>query len=231
MFDIIVTGLAAAVAVTAAPQGDRLKPLDQCFTIYRRGAEGDVPIGTTRQVIRAVRVEGKPAWDIVVHQRVPMAKFAMRDHFVLNRADLLPIAFDNRRSGVEHVTLRYAPGRITGTRTEAGAPVAIDVAASAPVWEGNLWGVTFGALPLAADKRFTLPFYQYDSGLGSFTLSVTASQSVDTPTGAVQAWVVAIEKNGKPSATALIAQDDGRELGSYGARGGTRLGGDCSGLD
>lgn len=223
--------MAAAMAVFAAPQGTRLKPVDQCFSIYRPGPDGDAIIGTTHQVVRAIRVAGKPAWDIVVHQSVPMAKFAMRDHFVLNRADLSPISFDNRRGAVEHVTLRYAPGRITGTKIDKGVGTPIDVAAPARIWDGNLWGITFGALPLAAGKSFTLPFYQYDSGLGVFTLTVTGSESVATPAGPVEAWTVAIVKDGKPSSTALIAKRDGRELGSRGARGGMKLGGDCSGLD
>ncbi len=240
MMDMLMMLAAAAAAVTA-PQGDRVKPIDHCFAIYRPGSPAGTQaagapseqtvIGATRQVIRAIRVGGRPAWDIVVHQRVPMANFAMRDHFVLNRDDLTPITFDNSRSGVEHVALRYTPGRIVGTKTDKAVVTPIDVAVADPIWEGNLWGVTFGALPLAMGKSFSLPFYQYDGGIGRFTLTVTGSQSVATPTGPVDAWTVAVLKDGKPSTTTLIAKRDARELGSFAARGGTKLGGDCTGLD
>jgi len=233
----MILGMMAAAAVTiapqGAPQGSRLVPGDQCFAITRHDAAsgGDVVIGATHQVIRRVRIGGRAAFDIVVNQSVPVAKFAMRDHFVLARADLTPIAFDSRRNGVDHVSLSYAPGRVTGRRVEKGATVPIDVAVPTPVWEGNLWGVTFGALPLGAGRSFVLPFYQYDSGIGHFDLTVTGSERVSTPTGAVDAWTVAIVKDGKPSGTALIAKLDGRELGLRSPRGGTRLGGDCKGLD
>ncbi len=233
----MIFGMMAAAAVTMAPQGSRLVPGDQCFAITRHDAASgdDVVIGATHQVIRRVRIGGRAAFDIVVNQSVPAAKFAMRDHFVLARADLTPIAFDSRRNGVDHVSLSYAPGRVTGRvtgrRVEKGATVPIDVAVPTPVWEGNLWGVTFGALPLAAGRSFVLPFYQYDSGIGRFDLAVTGSERVATPTGAVDAWTVAIVKDGRPSSTVLIAKLDGRELGLRSPRGGTRLGGDCKGLD
>ena len=233
----MILGMMAAAAVTMGPQGSpqgaRVVPGDQCFAITRPDAASgdDVVIGATHQVIRRVRIDSRAAFDIVVNQSVPAAKFAMRDHFVLARADLTPIAFDSRRNGVDHVSLSYAPGRVTGRRIEKGATVPIDVAVPTPVWEGNLWGVTFGALPLAAGRSFALPFYQYDSGIGRFDLAVTGSERVATPTGAVDAWTVAIVKDGKPGGTALIAKRDGRELGLRSPRGGTRLGGDCKGLD
>jgi hypothetical protein len=229
----MILGMMAAAAVTmapqGAPQGARVVPGDQCFAITRPDAAsgGDVVIGATHQVIRRVRIDGRAAFDIVVNQSVPAAQFAMRDHFVLTRADLTPIAFDSRRNGVDHVSLSYAPGRVTGRRIEKGATVPVDVAVPTPVWEGNLWGVTFGALPLAAGRSFVLPFYQYDSGIGHFDLTVTGGERVSTPTGAIDAWTVAIVKDGKPGGTALIAKRDGLRS----PRGGTRLGGDCKGLD
>ena len=63
--------LAAAAAAVTAPQGDRVKPVDQCFAIYRPGSPAGTQaagtssdqtvIGATRQVIRATRINGRPA--------------------------------------------------------------------------------------------------------------------------------------------------------------------------
>ncbi len=216
----------AAAPVVVKPDGRKLKPVDQCFVIARGGQA----MGLTRQTIKATTAGGKPAWDVVVHQRIGDGKFDMRDHFVLSRKDLLPISFDNRRNGEEHVRLRYASGRIMGTRTDKGIATPIDVAAPAPVWDGNLWGVTFGALPLRDGATFDLPYYQYDQGLAQFTLTVKGSEDVVTPAGTVSAWRVELPgRNGVT--TLLLAKRDGAELGTRSGPFTTTPGGDCSGID
>lgn len=222
---IAILALAADTAMRV-PDGRRVHPVTQCFTLVRNGQD----VGLTFQQIRETRANRKPAWDIVIHQRVGTV-FDMRDHFVVAKADLAPVAFDNRRSGEEHVRLAYAKGRITGTRTEKGAAVAVDLAAPGPVWEGNLWGTTFGALPLAAGGNYTLPFYQYDKGFGSFALKVTGEEKVATPAGPVAAWAVDITADGMRHITYLIGKADGAELGNRAPGFATRLGGDCTGLD
>lgn len=221
--------LIAAQTVSPAlvkPDGRKLKAVDQCFVIARGGQ----PMGLTHQTVKAVIANGKPAWDVVVHQRIGDGKFDMRDHFVLARTDLLPISFDNRRNGEEHVRLSYLKGRITGTRIDKGVAAPIDLAAPPPVWDGNLWGVTFGALPLKQGARFDLPYYQYDQGLAHFALTVKGSEDVVTPTGTVAAWQVELPgKNGVT--TLLLAKRDGAELGTRSGPFTTTLGGDCSAMD
>lgn len=181
--------LAAASAPAATPEGRRVALGEQCFTSTLNGRA----IGVTRQVTRAVRLNGRPVWDVVVHQSVPAQRFDMRDHFVLDRADLAPITLDNRRAGVEHVRLTYAKDRVTGTRTEKGVATPIDVATPGKVWNGNLYGVTFGALPLKRGANFRLPFYQYDKGVGRFVVRVTGSETVATPAGPVEAWALDVD--------------------------------------
>ncbi|OAN60091.1 DUF3108 domain-containing protein [Sphingomonas sp. TDK1] len=55
------------------------------------------------------------------------------------------------------------------------------MAISAPgaVWDGNLVGLAFAALPLAEGKTYELPFFQYDKGMGRFTLKVVGLAKVD----------------------------------------------------
>jgi hypothetical protein len=226
---MLFVALATVVAASAfaVPNGTRLRPIDQCFVIERKGQ----PIGLTRQVIRADKREGRRVWDVVVHQKAAAMHFDLRDHFVLARKDLRPIAFDSRKDGIEDVRLSYSATRVTGQKIGDKGPVAVDVPLKGPTWEGNLWGVTFGALPLRAGAKFSLPFYQYDQGLGRFTLSTTGAETVQTPSGPVEAWVVDAGIDPERRVTYLIDKRTGDELGTRAPGFGTRLGGDCSALD
>ena len=218
--------LASLLAIAALPDGGRLTAGTTCYAIMRDASV----IGATWQSVRPIEVAGEAAWDVVVHQRAGDA-FDLRDHFVLARKDLRPLAFDSRKLGKEHVTLRYANGRIAGSRVEKGVAVPVDLAAPNPVWEGNLWGLTFGALPLADGGEYSLPFYQYDKGFGTFTLKVTGSETVETSEGRVDAWTVDVGTGSDRRVTYLIGKVDGAELGTRAPGFATRLGGDCTGLE
>lgn len=209
MKTMVLLLLAGATSVVA-PDGRRVEAGERCYTLEMGGKA----IGTTRQTVRADRRGGRPIWDVVIHQRVPSRDFDMRDHFVLDGRDLRPIAFDNSRSGVEHVRLAYDGGRITGTKRGKDGAAAVAVAAAEPVWEGDLYGLVFGALPLRQGAEFQLPFYQYDKGLGRFALAVTGSETVQTPGGPVEAWTVDVDPGGGTKAIYLIAKSNGAELGS-----------------
>ena len=208
----------AAQAALPVVDGTRLQPGSVCYAIVR----GETVMGATLQTVKAITANGAPAWDVVVHQRVG-DKFDLRDHFVLRQKDLGPIAFDSRKSGVEHVRVAYKPGKLVTTRPGA-APVEIPL--TGPVWEGNLWGLTFAALPLAEGVHFELPFYQYDKGLGRFSLDVVGSEKV----GERDAWVVETSPGGERKIRYLIGKADNAELGYAGGGFTQRLGGDCTGI-
>lgn len=226
MIAMAMLGLAASTSMVK-PDGTKLRPITQCFAITKDGAV----VGATWQRVTAVRLGGRAMWDIVIHQKVAAFNFDMRDHFTVDRSDLRPVAFDSMKAGKPHIALTYAQDRVTGSRIEQDGTKPIDIGLEAPVWEGNLWGISFGALPLAAGARFELPFYQYDKGLGSFKLEVTGSEDVETPSGKVAAWTVKVGDDPAKSVTYLIAKKTGDELGTRAGAFGTRLGGDCSGLD
>lgn len=227
MIDVVLVMLAVAASDgLVKPDGSRLQPGDRCYVMELRGK----PVGVTRQMIRADRRDSKPVWDVVVHQRAPSMRFDLRDHFVLAKRYLTPLAFDNRKLGVEQVRLRYDGRHVSGVKVENGTTTPIDLTTPGLVWEGNLWGVTFGALPLKQGTTFTLPFYQYDKGIGRFTLTVTGSETVKTPDGSVDAWVVDAGIDSKRRSTYLIDKRDGWEVGTRAGPFTTRLGGDCTGL-
>ena len=217
----------AASADLVRPDGTKLRPVTQCFAILRDGKE----VGSTLQRVTALKVGGRAMWEIVIHQRVAAFNFDMRDHFVVDRRDLRPSWFDSTKSGKRHIALTYTDGSVTGTRTEADGDTPIRQAFAGPVWEGNLWGIAFGALPLQAGAKFELPNYQYDKGIGRFQLEVTGSEDVETPAGKVAAWTVRVGDDPAKAVTYLIDQKTGDELGTRAGPFATRLGGDCSGLD
>ena len=226
----------AASAVSpplAETDGRRLKPGQSCFVMERDGKV----FGETFQSIRAGRFEGRPIWDIVVHQRAPAMKFDMRDHFILARDSLAPIRFDSARGtnpadrGWHRVSLRYAPNRILGTRSTATRTAPIDVALDHRVAEGNLWGVTFASLDLKPGAEFRVPNWQYDNGFGEFIVRVVGSTPQATPTGPVEAWAIDAGTDRDQMTRYFIAKQDRRELGYRAGPMVQRLGGKCSDLN
>ena len=223
----------AATAAAAMPNldGRRLRAGTSCFTIERDGKA----LGETLQSVRRRTFEGRDAWDIVVHQRVG-TMFDMRDHFVLDRADLSPIAFDSRRGarvgdrGWHRVSLRYSPSRILGSKTDAMRTTVIDVPIDRKVVDGNLWGLTFAALPLRSGASFTIPNWQYDKGFGAFTVRVVGSEDQATPAGAVPAWVVEAGTDPAQMTRYFITKNQPAELGYRAGPMVQRLGGSCAGL-
>lgn len=226
-----LTVSAAAAPGTVAPRllGQRTWAGSACYTILR----GDKPVGTTSQTVTARTENGRRVWDVVVHQKVAAVGFDMRDHFVLDRNTLLPIRFDSAAGrdasarGYHRIELVYGNGRVRGTRETAEGKTPIDVALASPVWEGNLWGVTFAALPLRAGGTYSLPFWQYDKGMGAFTVRVVGEEKVSTPTGTVDAWVLEAGADPARLARYQIAKASRQELGYTTGPSGQRLGGTC----
>jgi hypothetical protein len=214
----------------AAPHGTDLALGDSCYTITT-GTDGkEQPIGYVFQSLTNDHLDGVDVLTVVVHQHLLTKKFDMRDRLVLRKADLTPLRLDTDRDGSPHVHLDYTLGRVTGWKMVAGAKQPIDVALDGKVWDGNLCGVTFAALPLKAGANFHLPVYQYDSGKGEFFVTVVGKQKVTTPTGAVEAWVTEVGLKSDERVKYLLGQKPRMELGYVAGPMSQHLGGDCGGL-
>lgn len=214
------------------PDGGRLAEGRTCYTLNMTRGEVTRPIGVTLQSVQRSTREGRAVLDIVVHQSINGGAFDMRDEFVLDAATLRPISLINRRKGEVHVRAAYGDDRITGERIgEDGTVTPIDVPLDGPVWDGNLFGLTFAALPLAEGAGFSLPWWQYDKGFGRFTVRVIGSETVETADGAVEAWVVEAASGEGPPIRYLISKRDHRELSYRAAQGSQTPGGDCSALE
>jgi len=226
---VLLVALLGSGAETPKMEGAQLRPGSSCYSIVA----GDKVIGTTWQTITASTAQNKPVWDVVVHQKLDGGKFDMRDHFVLDRTTLLPIRMDSKRGiersdrGWHRIDLSYARDRITGTQESASGSKAVDVPLTGPTWDGNLWGVTFAALPLRDGASFQLPFWQYDKGFGTFTVKVVGRQDVDTPAGRVGAWLLDAGPDAAHPYRYLISRRTRQELGYSGEGGSQRLTGTC----
>ena len=230
----LLIALAPALAQDpdAVPDGARLADSRACYTLNMTRDGVSRPIGVTWQTVERTERDGRPVLEVVVHQSINGGAFDMRDTFVVDAATLRPLALVNRRSGHDHVTLAYGADRITGQRVEAdGAVRPIDVPLEGPVWEGNLWGLTFAALPLAEGATFSLPYWQYDKGFGRFSVRVTGSETIEADGGPVEAWVVEAAPGDGPPIRYLIGKSDHREIGYSTGQGSQTPGGDCSALE
>lgn len=217
--------------VVVPPDSGRLAEGQACYTINMTRGEASRPIGVTWQSVRRSTRDGRPVLEVVVHQSVNGGAFDMRDEFVLDAADLRPISLVNRRHGQVHVRVDYGPDRITGERIGAdGAATPIEAPLDGPVWEGNLFGLTFAALPLAEGAQFSLPTWQYDKGFGRFSVRVVGTRTVETAAGPTEAWVVEKVEAEGPPLVYLIGKSDHREISYSAPQGSQTPGGDCSAL-
>ena len=227
---MLISLLALLSPQTPAPEGARLPDYDACYTISRTRDGVSQPIGVAWQTVQHGLRDGRPVVLVSVHQSIGNGAFDMRDDFVLDGSTLRPLSLVNRRNGEPHVELSYEEDRVRGTRTDEGRTSAIDVSLPSPVFEGNLYGVMFAALPLSDGTRFTLPYWQYDKGFGEFRLYVAGSETVETPDGPAEAWVVAASAEAGRELTYYIGKSDRRELGYRAPQGAQFLGGDCSAI-
>lgn len=224
MSPILLLALAAA---TPLPEGERVAEQDACFTIsmVRDGKSSDM--GQVRQTVRRVHADGKDQLHVLIHQQA--GSFDMRDSFVLDGKTMRPIHFENQRRGETHVVLDYRDDAIEGSKVEKdGSKSVVRVPLTQPVGEGNLFGVIFAGLPLQPKGVYRVPFYQYDKGLGEFSVRVKGSESVATPEGPVDAWVLEVGTDDLRRVEYLIARDNARELGYRSEGFAQKLGGDCS---
>lgn len=235
---ITATSALAALMLQALAQGGATHPLGArleegrtCYALQRRSGETMIPLGRTLQIVRRETVQGRAAVRVIVHQQAQGGAFDVRDEFVLQAADLRPIRYVSRRGDKIMVDVTYRSDTVTGYRlTKDGVRQPLSAPLDGPVWDGNLWGLVFAALPLAADSQISLPFWHYAKGFGHFALKVVGTETVTGPSGPLAAWLVEATDGTGPAVTYRIAKDRGLEL-SYTARGFAQVpGGSCEGL-
>jgi hypothetical protein len=224
------TGLLGQSAGQVVPNGKLLDLGRYCYTLTSSQDGTAKPIGVTFQSVSRKQIQGVDALAIVVHQHTFDGKFDMRDSFLLRRDDLRPIRLDTGRNGLPHVHLDYRDRHISGWKMVGTTKMPIDVALSGPVWDGNLWGETFAALPLNAGSSFTLPTYQYDSGFGMFFVDVLDQHQESVPSGSVQAWRIKVGPSRSEQVDYIVSTHPGLEIGYTAGPSSQHLGGNCGGV-
>ena len=227
---LVISTITSAQNPSQTPDGTLLKLGDYCYTITADHDGATEPIGLTFQTIHRQQVDGVDALAIVVHQHLSSGKFDMRDSFLLRRSDLRPIRLDNERNGLPHVHLDYTADHVSGWKMVDGKKQPIDIGFAGPVWDGNLWGETFAALPLEVGKEYQLPVYQYDSGKGFFFVNAVGRKKLDTPVGAFDAWVLRAGLKKDEQADYYVGSGERLELGYAAGPSSQHLGGDCGAL-
>jgi len=213
------------------PDGKRLALGQYCYTMSTTKNGTSTPVGVTFQSIAREQANGVDALAVVVHQHMFDGKFDLRDSFLLRHDNMRPIRLDTDRDGKPHVHLEYSNRHISGWKLQGGAKQPIEVELSAPVWDGNLWGLTFAALPLTTGTHLTLPTYQYDSGFGSFYVDVVDQHQESTPAGMVQAWRIQAGIERSEMVDYTVSTKPGLEIAYHAGPYTQRLGGDCSQIE
>lgn len=232
MIEVLLAAVMAGAISAPQMQGNRLQPGTTCYGIFA----GSEQIGSTLQIVKRSSEGSRPTWDIVIHQKAVGPKFGrfdMRDHFVVDRSTLLPLRMESKSGdegvdrGWHRVELTYGPNAVRGTKRNSSGSEAINVSLSGPVWDGNLWGIMFAALPLRKGRNFVVPFWQYDKGFGTFNVRTIGSDDAVTPSGKVSAWVVEAGTGPGPASRYTIRKGPRLELGYERGGMGQRLGGSC----
>jgi hypothetical protein len=210
-------------AILSTPNGKLIKNETTCYTTTVQKAEKSEIVGYTLQAIERSKVGDREVFKILIHQRMFGGKFDMRDSFIVDAQDLRAIEFMNERQGKQQVRLSYGNDKIRGTRMKAdGATEAIEIAIPGPIWDANLWGLTFAALPLETGAQLSLPTFHYDKGRGEFNINVKGLEA--------DIWQLEVGAEGQPKAHYQIGQSPRRELGVKAGPYTSFIGGDCTGL-
>ena len=207
-----------------APNGSLIQNGSTCYTTSIQKADKLDVLGITWQSIQRAKLGERDVIKVVIHQWMAGGKLDMRDSFVLDAKDLQAIAFTNERNGKRHVQLAYSEGRVRGTRLKPdGSSEEIDTVTGSPIWDGNLYGVMFAALPLTQDAQYRLPTYHYDKGIGEHKVKVIAQEA--------GVWELEVEINDNLRPRYQIEQISRRELGYKAGPYVNALGGDCTALE
>jgi len=170
--------------------GSRIRPLKLRYETTIQVQGQTFTLGSERTV-QAVELEGRPAWMLVDHVRMPMGESS--DTVWVDRRTLRPIRRAARGMGT--LVLTYADDRITGRMQSPMGAMAIDKELDAPVvGDGGAFDLYVAGLPLAEGYEATLRvFNPQQQEVRPVKLQVTGTQTVETPAGTFEVYVVRLE--------------------------------------
>jgi len=212
--DVSTVTLAAPADAPAADDGAfdgprlRQRKLHYSSRMQMGGQDVDIPVVRT---LTAVEEDGRALWLLVDEMTLPMG--AASDSTWLERATLAPV----RRvihQGPATIALAYTPDGVAGSIAAPGQTIPYNLTLEAPLAvEGSSLEAGLGALPLAEGYRATFAGLDLMQQRAlPFTIEVTGSESVTTPAGTFDAWVVRLTKGDGTAGgngTLWVAKDSG----------------------
>jgi hypothetical protein len=191
-----------AGATITAGDGGVLTPMTLTYSTVVRTMGREQQVGTER-TITAATFDGRPVWRIVDVAQVPGVTAA--DTLDVDRTTLVPVRRD--ATGGATVTLRFTDATVTGSLQIGPQSMPIDVALDGAVFgEGAGRDVLLAGLPLAEGYTGGMQMLALLQGkVRPFTIAVTGSETVTTPAGTFDTWVVTMTpQDGDDAGTATV---------------------------
>lgn len=166
---------------------------------------------------------------IAIHQVMPSRNFNMKDQFVLNR-DMTPTHFYHSRMGGKSLSIDYDYDGVStsvfllGQQTnEDGFSLKFD----GKLWEGNLWGTLFTALPLQQNTTFSIPTYHYQNGPSNLEIVDVRKNDIVFNKQSIPVFEVDVNASGLMT-TYFVSVEDRVELGYENSAFSQWIGGNCN---
>ena len=201
---LLLCGLSAGPAAaqpTAAPDSLSLSQIDG-GTLQSTTLRYDVTVtagGQSRtfsavRALTATQTGGRDTWTVTDRTSLPQATVV--DSLVLNRTTLRPVM--RRLSGPMTMTVSYTDTSATGELQLRGRSQRIDASFDRPTLAGGAnVRMALAALPLAPGVSATLPVYnEQQQSTQTLRFDVTGTESVASPAGTYDTFVVSIQSSG-----------------------------------
>jgi len=142
------------------------------------------------RVLRSARSDQKRVWTVI--DRTVLPNTTVTDSLVLDRSTLRPRL--HHRFGPVPIRLTYTDSSAIGTVRVQGRSESIERYFNTPVLAGGAnVRIALAAMPLGPDFRAELPvFNAQQHAVRTFTFEVTGIDSVETPAGTFETFVVSM---------------------------------------
>jgi dipeptidyl aminopeptidase/acylaminoacyl peptidase len=200
-------GAALAETMLSSGRGTVLAPatLEYLGTVRTMSREQKVP---TTRILTTAGDAAKPLWRVV--DSATMGAIRVADTLEVDGTTLLPL----RRAGTGGATvdLAYTPDKVSGRMVVRGQTVPVDVKLQGAVFgEGAGQDLLVASLPLAQGYEATFQTFSLMSQkVRPMQLEVTGTETVTTPAGTFDTWVVtlrALDADEAGSGTLNVTRD------------------------
>ena len=173
--------------------GSTLRPTTLRYDVTVR-AGGQSRSFSAVRALTATQTSGRETWTVIDRTSLPQATVV--DSLVLDRATLRPVS--RRLAGPMTMTVSYTDTSATGELQLRGRSQRINASFDRPTLAGGAnVRMALAALPLRSDVSATLPVYnEQQQSTQTLRFDVTETETIDTPAGTFDTFVVSIQSSG-----------------------------------